>query len=178
MTISMMSFIVLVYIGIGLGISIVLCSWLDIDSCFVYVAIILLWPLVIFGVILGVLWIAIGGITTSITWTIQKFRSKKGGITMSGGSMDYLCYRVEEAASAMGDRELTELVKDVAELLHDREWYISGDYGANTWEESVRKFKQKWFDKPREKRLKALIEQMFDETKQECMNMIGVKNEQ
>lgn len=97
---------------------------------------------------------------------------------MSGGSMDYLCYRVEEAANAMGDRELTELVKDVAELLHDREWYISGDYGANTWEESVRKFKQKWFDKPREKRLKALIEQMFDETKQECMNMIGVKNEQ
>lgn len=97
---------------------------------------------------------------------------------MSGGSMDYLCYKVEEAANAMGDRELTELVKDVAELLHDREWYISGDYGEDTWEESVRKFKQKWFDKPREKRLKALIEQMFDETKQECMNMIGVKNEQ
>lgn len=89
--------------------------------------------------------------------------------------MDYLCYRVEEAANAMGDRELTELVKDVAELLHDREWYVSGDYGEDTWEESVRKFKQKWFDKPREKRLKALIEQIFDEAKQECLHMIGVQ---
>ena len=53
---------------------------------------------------------------------------------MSGGSMDYLCYRVEEQASQMGDRELSELIKDVAELLHDREWYLSGDYGDETWE--------------------------------------------
>lgn len=77
MTISIMSFIVLVYIGIGLGISSVLCSGLDIDSYFVYVAIILLWPLVILGAILGVLWIAIGGIATFITWAIQRFRSKR-----------------------------------------------------------------------------------------------------
>lgn len=97
---------------------------------------------------------------------------------MSGGSMDYVCYRVEEQASQMGDRELSELIKDVAELLHDREWYLSGDYGEDTWEESVRKFKRKWFDKPREDRLKALIEQTFNEAKQECMSMIGGKNEQ
>ena len=97
---------------------------------------------------------------------------------MSGGSMDYVCYWVEEAANQMGDRELMELVKDVAGLLHDREWYISGDYSDETWEESVRKFKQKWFDKPREDRLKALIEQTFNEAKQECMSMIGGKNEQ
>ena len=92
---------------------------------------------------------------------------------MSGGSMSYLCYDVEAQADRMGDRELTELIKDVAGLLHDREWYISGDYGEDTWEESVRKFKQKWFDKPREERLRTLIEQMFDETKQECIAMIG-----
>lgn len=92
---------------------------------------------------------------------------------MSGGSMDYICYRVEEQANCMGDRELIELVKDVAQLLHDREWYLSGDYGDETWEKCARKFKKKWFDTPREDRLKALIEQVFDEAKQECMNMIG-----
>lgn len=94
---------------------------------------------------------------------------------MSGGSMNYLCYRVEEAADAMGDRELTELVKDIAELLHDREWYISGDYGEDTWEESVQKFKRKWFEQPRKDRLKALIEQTFNEAKRECMSMIGAQ---
>ena len=91
--------------------------------------------------------------------------------------MDYLCYRVEEAADAMGDRELIELIKDVARLLHDREWYISGDYGDETWEKCAQKFKKKWFKTPREERLKVLIEQIFDEAKRECMNMIGGKNE-
>lgn len=94
---------------------------------------------------------------------------------MSGGSMDYLCYRVEEVADQMGDRELIELIKDVAELLHDREWYLSGDYGDETWEKCVQKFKQKWFEQPREERLKALIEQTFNEAKRECMSMIGAQ---
>ena len=94
---------------------------------------------------------------------------------MSGGSMDYLCYRVEEQASQMGDRELSELIKDVAELLHDREWYLSGDYGDETWEKCARKFKQKWFKTPREERLKAFIEQTFNEAERECMSMIGAQ---
>lgn len=94
---------------------------------------------------------------------------------MSGGSMDYLCYRVKEVADQMGDRELIELIKDVAELLHDREWYLSGDYGDETWEKCVQKFKQKWFEQPREERLKALIEQTFNEAKRECMSMIGAQ---
>ena len=78
MTISMMSFIVLVYIGIGLGISSVLCSGLDIDSYFVYVAIILLWPLVILGAILGVLWIAIG-VLLHLSLGLSRGSEAKGG---------------------------------------------------------------------------------------------------
>ena len=93
-----MSFIVLVYIGIGLGISSVLCSGLDIDSYFVYVAIILLWPLVILGAILGVLWIAIGGIATSITWAIQRFRSKRGQVNRD--------MNITQIATALTLREL------------------------------------------------------------------------
>lgn len=98
MTISMMSFIVLVYIGIGLGISCMLCSGFDIDSYFVYVAIILLWPLVILGAILGVLWIAIGGIATSITWAIQKFRNKRTQVNRD--------MNITQVATALTLREL------------------------------------------------------------------------
>lgn len=93
---------------------------------------------------------------------------------MSGGSMNYIYYQVQEQADYMGDRELIELVKDVADLMHDREWYLSGDYGDDTWNESVRKFKEKWFKSSREERLKGMIETIFEEAKKECMQLIGV----
>lgn len=94
---------------------------------------------------------------------------------MSGGSMNYIYYQVEEQADYMGDRELIELVKDVAKLLHDREWYISGDYCEDTWIESARLFKEKWFKSSREERLKSMIEEIFAAARKESMDLIGVE---
>lgn len=94
---------------------------------------------------------------------------------MSGGSMNYICYQVEEQADYMGDRELIELVKDVAKLMHDREWYLSADYGEDDWKESARLFKQKWFGSSREERLKPMIEEIFSNARKECMELIGVE---
>lgn len=94
---------------------------------------------------------------------------------MSGGSMNYICYKVEEQANYMGDRELIELVKDVADLMHDREWYLSGDYGEDTWNKCARKFKEKWFKSSREERLKEMIESIFEDARKECMELIGVE---
>ena len=93
---------------------------------------------------------------------------------MSGGSMNYICWQIEEEADKMGDPELIALVKDVATLMHDREWYLSGDTGDETWKESKEAFKKKWFKSSRASRLKGLIETLFEETKSECMKMIGV----
>lgn len=59
--------------------------------------------------------------------------------------------------------------------MHDREWYLSGDYGEDTWNESVREFKGKWFKSSREERLKGMIETIFEEAKKECMQLIGVE---
>lgn len=94
---------------------------------------------------------------------------------MSGGSMGYIYYQVEGEADRMGDRELIELVKDVAKLLHDREWYISGDYGDDAWNKSAREFKEKWFKSSREERLKEMIESIFEDARKECMELIGVE---
>ena len=94
---------------------------------------------------------------------------------MSGGAMNYIYYQVKEQAECMGDRELIDLVNDVADLMHDREWFLSGDYGDDTWNESVRKFKEKWFKSSREERLKGMIETIFEEAKKECMQLIGVE---
>ena len=35
---------------------------------------------------------------------------------MSGGSLNYFCYQLEEHIGDFGDKELDELVKDLAEL--------------------------------------------------------------
>lgn len=65
---------------------------------------------------------------------------------MSGGSMDYLCFKVEEVAEQLTDKENTPLqrafgehLKKVADALHDIEWVWSGDYGAGRDEEAIKK---------------------------------------
>ena len=45
---------------------------------------------------------------------------------MSGGSMDYISYRIEEYSADLCDHELTDLAKDMAEVYHDAEWWHSG----------------------------------------------------
>lgn len=92
---------------------------------------------------------------------------------MSGGSMDYVYYRVSEEADKMGDREIIALCKDMATLMHDREWFLSGDYDESDWIKSLSEFKKKWFKGSRTSRLANLIDEVFTEAKEECMRMIG-----
>jgi hypothetical protein len=73
----------------------------------------------------------------------------------------------------MEDRELNDLMKDIATLAHDLEWYHSADTSYDDYRESVRKFKDKWFKQSREERLKKYIEESIQETKEELLNMIG-----
>lgn len=64
---------------------------------------------------------------------------------MSGGSHNYMYSRVEEEyADRMFDSQLNTMIKDLAGLLHDLEWWQSGDYSEETYRESLNKFKKKW----------------------------------
>ena len=80
---------------------------------------------------------------------------------MSGGSMDYLCWKIEEYADKFEDKELVELAKDFAELAHDCEWYHSSDIGRGTYQVAIDKFKAKWFGKnSRDERIKHYAEEL------------------
>ena len=60
---------------------------------------------------------------------------------MSGGSMDYLCYKVDEVLFPLGTPERKAFIKHlrlVAKALKAIEWNDSGD-GANNEEELIRK---------------------------------------
>lgn len=68
---------------------------------------------------------------------------------MSGGSIgDYGYYRLNEWACDV-EREnpvLAELLRDLEKVLHDYDWYISGDTGKESAEASWQAFREKWLD--------------------------------
>jgi hypothetical protein len=85
---------------------------------------------------------------------------------MSGGSYDYTCYKVEDTYSGkMFDVELDEMVLDLSNLLHDLEWWQSGDINENDYRKTVQEFKNKWFG-TRDNNLRRLIQQEFDKFKE------------
>jgi hypothetical protein len=79
---------------------------------------------------------------------------------MSGGSLDYVCYKLDDAIEVIERRATTVLqiafaahLKDVSKALHDLEWVFSGDYSEGQEVESLRKVINK------EMELKAATEQ-------------------
>ena len=77
---------------------------------------------------------------------------------MSGGSLNYFYCQLQDHVGDFGDKELDELVKDLAELFHDREWYLSADYGEGSWNEARDAFKAKWFtDHGRQERIEKYL---------------------
>ena len=93
---------------------------------------------------------------------------------MSGGSLNYFYTMLNEHAGDFGDKELDELVSDLAELFHDREWYLSGDTGNGTWTEQKIKFKEKWFThQGRQERIEQYLKEFTDEIRE----TFGIKTE-
>ena len=90
---------------------------------------------------------------------------------MSGGSLNYFYCDLESHIGDFGDKELDDLVRDLAKLFHDREWYLSSDYGEGSWIEAREDFKAKWFgETSRQER----IEKYLDEIKDEVMKQFGI----
>ena len=90
---------------------------------------------------------------------------------MSGGSLDYFYSQLNDHVGDFKDKELDDLVSDLAQLFHDREWYLSGDTCEGSWNEARDNFKKKWFTEiGRQERL----EKAFEETKTELLHSFGL----
>lgn len=86
---------------------------------------------------------------------------------MSGGSLDYFYCNLQDHVGDFGDKELDELVKDLAELFHDREWYLSSDTGVGDWNEARDAFKAKWFtEHGRQERIEKYLSEFAEEVRQ------------
>lgn len=92
---------------------------------------------------------------------------------MSGGSMNYACYTVNEIADMEEDLVIKNLLKDLSEYLHDEEWYRSGDIRREKYIEKRKWFKKKWLDTPID--MKPYIDEEIENFKTRMYEMIGVE---
>lgn len=85
---------------------------------------------------------------------------------MSGGSLNYFYTNLQDHVGDFNDKELDELVSDLAELFRDREWYLSNDTGVGEWNEARDNFKRKWFtEHGRQDRIEKYLVQMAEEVR-------------
>ena len=85
---------------------------------------------------------------------------------MSGGHFEYLDSRLKEEifgwtdkpTNVLEDRELSELVWDVLDLIHEFDWYYSGDTGKGV-------------------RIKHTIDTALDEVRAELYETYGIEKD-
>ena len=94
---------------------------------------------------------------------------------MSGGCFDYrndylkteiFGWVDDKPPNVFRDREISELVWDVLNLIHEYDWYVSGDTCEATYRKHVSEFKRKWFS-DREIRIREIIDTSIAELRQE-----------
>ena len=101
---------------------------------------------------------------------------------MSGGHFNYVDSRLKDEIfgwsdkchNALEDRELSELVWDILDLLHDYDWYMSGDTCKEKYLKAKSEFKKKWFSN-RGMAVRRTIDNAINELKQELYETYGIK---
>lgn len=94
---------------------------------------------------------------------------------MSGGSFNYGYTVLRDLyQECMEDAEMNDLVIDLTGILKDLEWWKSSDTDEETYRKSVLEFKEKWFKKSREERLKEYIDGSLSKIRSDLYEMIGV----
>lgn len=72
------------------------------------------------------------------------------------------------------DAEISELIFDVFCLLKSFDYSESGDIGEEDYASDVRFFKDKWFGKNKEERVKSEIDKSVNQLKQDLYKEFGV----
>lgn len=93
---------------------------------------------------------------------------------MSGGSYNYIYSTLlSECDGCMYDAEMNDMIRDLAEVLHDLEWWQSDDSSEDQYRQTLAKFKEKWFKTDRCDRLKGYIDEQIGIVRRQLYEMIG-----
>lgn len=100
---------------------------------------------------------------------------------MSGGRFDYVDSRLkseiygwtDRPSNVFEDREISELVWDVLDLIHDYDWYVSADTCKETYLKAKSEFKKKWFSN-RGVRVRRIVDDAIEQCKNELYDTFGL----
>lgn len=101
---------------------------------------------------------------------------------MSGGYFDYLDDRLkseifgccEKAKNIFEDREISQLIWEVLDLIHEFDWYKSEDTCKDTYLEAKAAFKKRWFSN-RGVRVKRIVDESITDLKRELYETFSIK---
>ena len=104
---------------------------------------------------------------------------------MSGGRFDYkdrslkdeIYGWTDKPSNVFEDREISELVWDVLDLIHDFDWYASGDTCKETYLKAKSDFKKKWFSN-RGVRVREIVDYAIKQCKNELYETFGFDDDQ
>ena len=104
---------------------------------------------------------------------IKRFFKRNKETIMSGGRFEYadmtaknMIFNYDKCTNVFEDREISELVWDMFDLIHEFDWYKSGDTDKSDYLKAKRAFKKKWFEN-RGVRARRIIDEAVAELKQE-----------
>ena len=106
---------------------------------------------------------------------------------MSGGRFNYMNDTVQneifgywdyegKIPNVFEDREISELIYDVFVLIHDFDWYASGDTSKETYLKEKAAFKKKWLQN-RGVRVRRIVDESVDALRQELYETYGIESE-
>ena len=103
---------------------------------------------------------------------------------MSGGNFNYVDATLRDEIygwsetwhNVFEDREISELVWDILDLIHDYDWYVSGDTSRETYLKAKANFKNKWFNN-RDVVVKRVVDTAIEEVKAELYETYGIKGD-
>lgn len=104
---------------------------------------------------------------------------------MSGGRFNYADLQLQSEVfgytdkpkNVFEDREISELVFDMLNLIHTFDLYESGDTGEENYLKDKSEFKKKWFG-DNSKRQKRIVDEAVNELKEELYKTFDLKNEE
>lgn len=99
---------------------------------------------------------------------------------MSGGRFNYVNDQAQseifgymsKPTNVFEDLEISELIWDVFELIHEYDWYASGDTDEKNYINSKEAFKKKWFEN-RSSTDKEIIDKAISELRDELYKSFG-----
>ena len=103
---------------------------------------------------------------------------------MSGGYFNYMDSQLKSEVfgwsnqwwNVFEDQEISELVWDIFDLMHDFDWYKKGDTNRETYLRAKADFKKKWMDN-RGVRVRRIVDEALQRTKEELYETFGIVEE-